>query len=66
MTHNHLTPAQRKTRARIVVSASKKTGDIPPRAIYDLAGVDVPAEATDELQRKHDRKRRISLWHKWC
>lgn len=66
MTHNHLTPAQRKTRARIVVSASKKTGDILPRAIYEFAGVDIPAEATDELQRKHDRKRRISLWHKWC
>lgn len=66
MTHNHLTPAQRKTRARIVVSASKKTGDILPRAIYQSAGVDVPAEATDELQRKHDQKRRISLWRKWC
>lgn len=66
MTRSHLTPAQRKARARIVVSASKKTGDILPRAIYEFAGVDVPVEATGELQRKHDRKRRISLWRKWC
>ena len=60
MAHNQLTPTQRKTRARIVINASKKTGDILPRAIYEFAGVDVPAEATDDLQRNHDRKRRTA------
>lgn len=66
MAHSQLTPAQHKTRARIVVNASKKTGDILPRAIYEFAGVDVPVEATNELQYRHDRKRHISLRDKWC
>jgi hypothetical protein len=30
---------------------SKGTGDILLREIYEIAGVDVPPEATDELQR---------------
>lgn len=66
MAHSQLTPAQRKTRARIVVNASKKTGDILPRAIYEFAGVNVPTDATDKLQRRDDRKRHISLRDKWC
>ena len=33
------------------MSASKGTGDILPREIYEIAEVDVPPEATDELQR---------------
>lgn len=52
MTHIQLTKEQQKTRARIVVNASKKTGDILPRKIYEFADVDVPPEATDELQRR--------------
>ena len=38
-------------RARRAVETSRRTGDILPRKIYDIAGVDAPAEATDELQR---------------
>ena len=35
----------------MIVTASKKTGDILPRHIYERAGAPVPHTATDELQR---------------
>lgn len=50
-------PRVARARARAAVTASRKTGDILPRTIYESAGVDVPVEATDELQRNHDRER---------
>lgn len=52
MTHLQLTKQQRQDRARVIVKASKKTGDILPRRIYELAGAEVPSKATNELQRK--------------
>jgi len=39
------------------VSASKGTGDILPREIYEIAEVDVPPEATDEIQRAPEKKK---------
>jgi hypothetical protein len=44
-------PDIRRARARAAVSASKGTGDILPREIYQIAEVPVPPEATDELQK---------------
>lgn len=52
MTQLRLTMRQRQDRARVIVTASKKTGDILPRHIYERAGAPVPPHtATDELQR---------------
>ena len=51
MTQLRLTTQQRQDRARVIVKASKKTGDILPRHIYERAGAPVPHTATDELQR---------------
>lgn len=34
--------------AKLAVKASKRTGDILPGYFYDLAGVERPAEASDE------------------
>ena len=51
MTQLRLTSRQRQDRARVIVTASKKTGDILPRHIYERAGAPVPHNATDELQR---------------
>ena len=45
------TDRQRRDRAMVAVNASKKTRDILPRIIYKRAGVEVPAGATDEIQR---------------
>ncbi|WP_186314607.1 hypothetical protein [Corynebacterium glyciniphilum] len=45
---------QRQDHARVAVKASKRTGDILPRRIYHLAGVPVPANATDHTQRAED------------
>lgn len=42
---------QRQDRARIAVKASKRTGDVLPRRIYQLAGTEVPDNATDRTQR---------------
>lgn len=57
-------PRVRRARARAAVSASKGTGDILPREIYEIAEVPVPPEATDELQkaplkRKHWWSRKL-------
>lgn len=43
---------ERVAAARAAVSASKKTGDILPRRVYQLAGVKAPGEATDRLQER--------------
>ncbi|MGP6173243.1 hypothetical protein [Corynebacterium sp. A21] len=40
----------RKAAARTAVKASALTGDTLPRRIYELAGVSIPENATDELQ----------------
>ena len=50
-------PRVRRARARAAVSASKGTGDILPREIYEIAEVDVPPEATDEIQRAPEKKK---------
>lgn len=50
-------PRVRRARARAAVSASKGTGDILPREIYEIAEVDVPPEATDEIQRASEKKK---------
>lgn len=50
----HRTKRQRREMASIAVKASKSTGDVLPRAIYELAGVDVPANATDQTQRREN------------
>lgn len=42
MTQLRLTMRQRQDRARVIVTASKKTGDILPRHIYERAGAPVP------------------------
>lgn len=47
---------QRQTRARVAVKASKRTGDVLPRRIYQLAGVEVPDNATDRTQRATELK----------
>lgn len=47
---------QRQEGAMIAVKASKRTGDILPRRIYQLAGVSVPDNATDHTQRAEDLK----------
>ena len=49
-------PRVRRARARAAVSASKGTGDILPREIYEIAEVDVPPEATDEIQGAPEKK----------
>lgn len=46
MTQLRITTQQRKDRARVIVKASKKTGDILPRHIYERAGAPVPHNAT--------------------
>lgn len=38
-------------RARRAVETARQTGDILPRKIYAIVGVDAPDGATDELQR---------------
>lgn len=43
--------------APVLLSMPARKQVISPRAIYEFAGVDVPDEATDELQRNHDRER---------
>jgi hypothetical protein len=48
--------AVRRAAARTAVSASRRTGDILPRLAYELAGVPVPDNATDELQPNPDRE----------
>lgn len=50
-----LTPSQRRERARLAIMASKCTGDILPRLIYETAGVTPPANATDEVQRSNKK-----------
>lgn len=47
-------PSEKEVRraARIGVKASKRTGNILPRRMYELAGVPVPPDATDQLQKK--------------
>lgn len=40
----------RRKVARLVVKASRKTGDTLPRHIYELAGVPAPEHATEDLQ----------------
>lgn len=44
-------PAVRRAAARTAVTAAKETGAVLPRRIYELAGMPVPDNATDELQR---------------
>jgi hypothetical protein len=47
---------QRQDRARVAVKASKRTGDILPRRIYQLAGTKIPENATDRTQRAAELK----------
>lgn len=42
---------QRQDRARVAIKASKRTGDTLPRRIYQLAGTEVPDNATVRTQR---------------
>lgn len=44
--------AVRQLRARAAITASRRTGDILPRKMYELAGEPVPEQATDRLRRK--------------
>lgn len=48
----HRSEEELATIARIGVMASKRTGNILPRRMYELAGMPVPPGATNELQRK--------------
>lgn len=47
---NSVNPRVARARARAAVSASLKTGDILPRRVYQIAELEVPPNATDELQ----------------
>lgn len=49
---NSSSPRVVRARARAAVTASHKTGDILPRALYVAAGVTPPDNATDVLQRR--------------
>lgn len=49
---NSPSPRVVRARARAAVTASHKTGDILPRALYVAAGVTPPDNATDVLQRR--------------
>lgn len=51
---SRMQPSEKEVRraARIGVKASKHTGNILPRRMYELAGVPVPPGATDQLQKK--------------
>lgn len=49
---NSSSPRVVRARARAAVTASHKTGDILPRALYVAAGVTPPENATDVLQRR--------------
>lgn len=53
-------PRVQKARATLLVTIAEQRGDILPRFIYEQAEVDVPPEATDELQpnRKRPKRRR--------
>lgn len=42
----------RKSAAKAAVSASRGTGDVLPRWVYELAEQPVPDNATDDLQRR--------------
>lgn len=48
--------AVRRAAAQTAVTASRYTGDILPRRIYELAGYPVPDNATDEIQENPDRE----------
>jgi hypothetical protein len=53
--------AVRRAAARTAATASRNTGDILPRRIYELAGVPAPDNATDEIQENPDRE--FPLFH---
>jgi hypothetical protein len=55
--HSDVSPDVRRARARAAVWASEGTGDILPRKIYEIAEVEVPSEATDEVQRAPEKKK---------
>lgn len=57
-----VSPRVRRARARAIVSHSRGTNRVLPRRIYEDAEVDVPPEATDELQIV-PRKRH--WWQRW-
>lgn len=61
---SHIDPeemAVRRAAAQTAVTASRYTGDILPRRIYELAGYPVPDNATDEVQENPDRE--VPLFH---
>lgn len=45
----------RRAAARTAVTANKRLNNILPREVYELAGVPVPPDATDEFQRNPAR-----------
>lgn len=47
-------PSERQVRraAEVAVQASLITGNILPRDVYTIAGAPIPANATEEYQRK--------------
>lgn len=53
--------AVRRAAARTAVTASRCTGDILLRRIYELAGYPVPENATDQIQENPDRE--VPLFH---
>ena len=56
-----VSPQIRRARARAIVSFSEGTRLVLPRARYEEAGVDVPPEATDELQIMPKKR----WWQRW-
>ena len=48
----------RRARARTAVAASKRTGTLLPRSVYERAGSRVPEGASNELQRRVRMPRR--------
>ncbi len=57
-----VSPQVRRARARAIVSLSEGTNRVLPRSIYEDAGVDVPPEATDELQIMPKKRH---WWQRW-
>jgi len=52
----------RRARARAAVAASKRTGTLLPRSVYERAGARVPEGASNELQRQVRIPRRRRRW----